>query len=86
MMDDDLWLVELMEEGLPLDEPAEVLRAMPEMRQLVDPESHDDEPGMRSILEHPEALSKAWRHSAHAERHPRTSRSVRRHTDVLRAA
>ncbi len=78
----DLWL----DEELPLDEPADVLRTMPEIRQLVDPDRHDDELGLRSVLEHPEALSKAWWHGAHAERHHRRSKSVKRLADVLRAA
>ncbi len=52
----DLWL---MEEVLSLDESAELLRTMPEIRQLVDGR-HDDELGLRSILERPEALAKAW--------------------------
>jgi hypothetical protein len=79
----DLWLVE---EELPLDEPADVLTAMPEIRQLVDPERDDEELGLRSILERPEALSKAWRRCTRAERHQGTSKSGKRHVDVLRAA
>lgn len=79
----DPWL---MEEELPLDEPADVLRTMPEIRQLLDPDRHDDELGLRSLLEHPEALSKAWWRSAHAEGHHRTLKSVKHHPDVLRAA
>ena len=79
----DLWL---MDEELPLDEPADVLQTMPEIRQLIDTDRHDDELGLRSLLEHPEALSKAWWRSAHAERHHRTAKSVKRHADVLRAA
>jgi hypothetical protein len=79
----DLWL---MEEVLSLDEPAELLLTMPEIRQLVDPDRHDDELGWRSILERPEALSKAWWHSAQAERRQRFTKSVRRNADVLRAA
>jgi hypothetical protein len=87
MMDpNDPWLMDLMEEGLPLDEPAEMLRMMPEIRQLLDPGSYDGELGLRSILERPDALSKAWRHSAHAERHPRTSQSARQNADLLRAS
>jgi hypothetical protein len=79
----DLWL---MEEVLSLDEPAELLRTMPEIRQLVDPDRHDDELGLRSILERPEALSKAWRQTAHAERHQRPLKGVKRYAHVLRAA
>lgn len=57
LSEDDLWLME----ELPGDEPAELLRTMPEIRQSLDPERTDEEIGLRSILEHPEALSKAWR-------------------------
>ncbi|HLK36314.1 MAG TPA: hypothetical protein VKU41_06140 [Polyangiaceae bacterium] len=79
----DLWL---MEGEVPLDEPADVLEAMPEIRQLVDPDRDDDELGLRSLLEDPEVLSNAWWHSALAERRPRTLRRLRRHAGVLRAA
>jgi hypothetical protein len=80
----DAVLMELLEEELPLDEPADMLRTIPEFRQWVDPESHDDELGLRSILEHPEALSRAWRRGARAK--PRLHRNVKRRADVLRAA
>jgi hypothetical protein len=53
---------------------------------LVDPDRHDDELGLRSILERPEALSKAWWHSAQAERRQPSTKSVKRHADLLRAA
>ena len=79
----DPWV---LEEAMPLDEPADVLRTMPEIRQLVDPNRQDDDLGLRSILEHPEALSKAWWHCVHAERRDRSSKGVKRHVDVLRAA
>ncbi len=77
---DDLWL---MEDELP-DEPTELFWAMPEIRLLADPERNDEDLGLRSILEDPEALSKAWRRSASGRRHgaPRNAR----HGDVLRAA
>jgi hypothetical protein len=75
-----------MEEELPVDEPADVLLTMPEMRQLFDPNREDEGLGLRSILDRPEALSKAWRHCTHAERHQVTSKSSKRHVDVLRAA
>jgi len=75
----DLWLME----ELPLDEPADVLLAMPEIRQLVSPDHGDEELGLRSILERPEALTQAWRQSAHAERPHRASK---RPANVLRAA
>jgi hypothetical protein len=78
----DLWL---MEDELPVDEPAGVLMTMPEIRQLVDPDD-DEQLGLRSILERPGVLSKAWRHCTHAERHQGTSKSAKRHIDVLRAS
>jgi hypothetical protein len=67
----DLWWME--EEVLSVDDPADLLRTMPEIRQLVDPDRHDDELGLRAMLERPEALSKAWWR-------------VKRHADFLRAA
>ncbi|HXX67129.1 MAG TPA: hypothetical protein VEK07_08105 [Polyangiaceae bacterium] len=79
----ELWL---LEEGLPVDEPVEVLLTMPEIRQLVDPDRDDEQLGLRSIVEQPEALSKAWRQTTRAAPHPRTSKSVKRRVDVLRAA
>jgi hypothetical protein len=79
----DLWL---MEEELPVDEPADVLPTMPEIRLLFDPDRDDEQLGLRSILERPEVLSKAWRHCTHAERHQGNSKSAKRHVDTLRAA
>jgi len=59
---------------------------MPEMRQYLAPGSHDEEEaGLRSVLEHPEALSKAWwRHANAHER--RTKKAKRRTLTGLRAA
>jgi hypothetical protein len=79
----DLWR---MEEELPVDEPVDVLLTMPEIRQLVDPHHDDGELRLRSILERPDALSKAWRQSMHAEPHQRTLKSAKRHVGVVRAA
>ena len=42
--------------------------------------------GRSPILERPEVLSRAWRHCTHTERHQGTSKSAKRHIDVLRAA
>ena len=83
MRENDPWL---MEEDMPLDEPSDLLLTMPEIRQLVDPARPDEQLGLRSILERPETLSKAWRHSAHAERHHGGAKAVKRHAVVLRAA
>jgi hypothetical protein len=79
----DLWL---LEDELPLDEPADVLLTMQEVRQLFDPDRSDEELGLRSILEQPEALAEAWRRSAHVERHQRILKSAKRPIDALRAA
>ncbi len=49
--EDDLWL---------MDEPSELLRGLPEIRHCLDPDRRE-EAGLRSVLERPEALSKAWR-------------------------
>jgi hypothetical protein len=79
----DLWL---LEEEMPVDEPADAMLTMPKIRELVDSDRYDDELGLRSILERPEALSKAWRQSTHDQQHHRPSKTTRRHLDVLRAA
>jgi predicted glycosyltransferase len=68
---DDLWLME----ELPTDDPAELLRTMPEIRQVLDPDRRDEEIGIRSILDRPEALSKAW--WRHANAHQRRTTNVR---------
>jgi hypothetical protein len=83
MLDEnDAWL---MEEDIALDDSADLLLTMPEIRQLVDPARPDEQLGLRSILERPETLSKAWRHCANAERHQGLSKVIER-ADVLRAA
>jgi hypothetical protein len=79
----DPWL---MEEETRLDEPSELLLTMPEIRQLFDPDPPDEQLGLRSILDRPEMLSKAWRKSTHAERRHRPSKLARRYGDVLPAA
>jgi hypothetical protein len=53
---DDLWLME----ELPSDEASELLETMPEMRRYIDPARRQEERGLRSLLERPEALSRAW--------------------------
>lgn len=66
MLDEnDPWLLEA---ELPVEEPSDVLRTMPEMRQWMEPDVDDEELGLRSLLERPEVLSRAWRRSAHAAR------------------
>lgn len=42
------------------DDPAELLRAMPEIRHEIAPAPADDDLGLRSLLEHPEAFAHAW--------------------------
>jgi hypothetical protein len=78
--ENDLWL---LEEDIPTEEPSDLLVTMPEMRQWVDPDRPDEPLGLRSLLEYPEALSKAWRHGVFAER---PSRIAKRQATVLRAA
>jgi hypothetical protein len=56
----DLWLVE----EPALDEPSDIL-AIPEIRQFVAHDQHDDELGLRSLLERPEAMPRAWREAVH---------------------
>ncbi len=51
-------------EELPLDEPSELLRSMPEIRQRLDHAAADDELGLRAVLDRPETLSRAWRRHA----------------------
>jgi hypothetical protein len=46
-------------EELPVEEPAELLSEMPEIRRCVGLERGEGL-GFRSILERPETLSKAW--------------------------
>ena len=77
---DDLWLLD----EAALDEPADPF-AMPEIREHLVRDRRDDEVGLRALLEHPEALSKAWRRPGSSrKRAPR--KMGRRHPDVLRAA
>ena len=42
------------------EDPAELLKALPEMRHEVAPAPVDDDLGLRSLLERPEAFSHAW--------------------------
>lgn len=42
------------------EEPSELLKALPEIRQEIGPEPADDDLGLRSLLERPEALAHAW--------------------------
>ena len=55
LANDELWLVE----EPPIDAPSDLL-TIPEVRDHVTHEHHDDELGLRSLLERPEALSKSW--------------------------
>lgn len=78
--EDDLWWVE----EVPPEEPSELLRVMPEIRQYVENDPHDDELGLRSVLDHPEVLSKAWWRQARKRK--RHASHARRQGHVLRAA
>jgi hypothetical protein len=42
------------------DDPAELLKALPEIRKEVGAAPTDDDLGLRSLLEDPEAFSHAW--------------------------
>lgn len=64
---DDLWLIE----EVPIDEPSELLQTLPEIRQCLEPGRPTDGDGLRAILEHPRALSKAWRLATQARGRPR---------------
>jgi hypothetical protein len=64
-----------------VDEPGELLKALPEMRQYMAPAPSDEDLGLRSLLEQPEAFAFAhpwWRDQAR--------RSGRRGTPRPRAA
>lgn len=76
---DDLWW---MEEPS-VEDPSELLTTMPELRHYLAP--HDDgELGLRSVLERPDALSRAWWRDANTRR--RTHRRKRRGVAILHAA
>jgi hypothetical protein len=83
LANDELWLVE----EPPIDAPSDLL-TIPEVRNHVTHELHDDELGLRSLLERPEALSKSWwrAEAARRPRLPQSLRSARRRRVVLRAA
>lgn len=74
---DDLWL---MDDEPSIDEPSEVLRAIPGMRKWIDLD-RDEQLGLRAILEQPEVLSRTWRRTAQTGPH-----RAKRHGDALRAA
>jgi hypothetical protein len=83
LANDELWLVE----EPPIDAPSDLL-TIPEVRNHVTHELHDDELGLRSLLERPEALSKSWWRAEHGrKRRLRVSlKAARRSRDVLHAA
>lgn len=78
---DDLWWMEELE----ADEPSDLLRTMPELRQYASaPLDDEEEVGLRSLLDVPEAQSKAWWRDANArKRH--TAKNVKR-PNAVRAA
>ena len=78
LKENDLWL---MDAELAIEEPSDVLLTVPEMRELLEPDADDDGIGLRSMLERPEALSKAWSRTLNS---PRERAS--RHGHALRAA
>jgi hypothetical protein len=79
---DDAWP---LDEEVPLEEPADVIRTMPEIRQLAAPDRRDDELGLRSILARPEALFEAWRHVACSQQRRRPAKSATRHAGAVRS-
>ena len=90
LAEDDLF----WNDELPFDDPSELLRTMPEIRQYLEPEE-DEGTGTRALLEQPEALSMAWwRHLSVSRRHRlpanvrkrRARRKARHQLRVLRAA
>jgi hypothetical protein len=84
LANDELWLVE----EPPIDAPSDLL-TIPEVRNHVAHELHDDELGLRSLLERPEALSKKswWRAERARSRRARLlSKTTRRRRDASRAA
>lgn len=77
---DSSWLVE---EPV-LDEPADLL-TIPEIRQHIVHEPHDDEFGLRSLLEAPEAPPSPWWDAQPRDRHVRGG-SRKRRADLATAA
>ena len=49
-----------MDEAEAAEDPAELLKALPEIRHEVAPAPADDDLGLRSLLERPEAFAHAW--------------------------
>jgi hypothetical protein len=78
---DDEWLMEELE----ADEPSELLRTMPELRQYTAVPPGDEAVGLRSLLDVPEVQSKAWWRDAHARKR-RARKNLKRHLHALRAA
>jgi hypothetical protein len=83
LANDELWLVE----EPPIDAPSDLL-TIPEVRNHVIHELHDDELGLRSLLERPEALSKSWWRAEHVRRRRASlaPKMARRRRDGLQAA
>jgi hypothetical protein len=80
MLDQDgLWWME----ELPVEYPSEWLGTMPEIRQRLE-RDRADEYGLRSILERPEVLSRAWRRQTMTRR--RGHEAKRHGSTVSRAA
>jgi hypothetical protein len=83
LANDELWLVE----EPPIDAPFDLL-TIPEVRNHVTHELHDDELGLRSLLERPETPSKSWWRAENGrKRRLRLSlKAARRSRQVLHAA
>jgi hypothetical protein len=70
---DEMWWVEELE----ADEPSDLLRTMPELRHYAAAPLEEEGVGLRSLLDVPEAQSKAWWRSANA-RNAHTAKNVKR--------
>ena len=77
---EDMWWVEELE----ADEPSDLLRTMPEFRQYAAAPLDEEEVGLRSLLDVPEAQSKAWWRNANARKRHMAKNMKRPH--ALRAA
>jgi len=70
-----------------IDDVSDLLQILPEIRQRVSRRRADDGVGLRSLLERPEALSKAWRRSARTRTRTRGgAKHPAQRSGVLRAA
>jgi hypothetical protein len=74
-----------LDEEFPLDEPTDLL-TIPEIKQHVVHDLHDEGLGLRALLERPDALTGPRWHEKAPRRHRARAKSVGRRPFVLRAA